>query len=75
MINDWDSEFVAVELLDSIGPVSVPSAEDVRNGFGMDDSDNDETSAAEAFTSADETSADLPLTSSGIIDTNIMERY
>ena len=34
MINHWDSEFVAVELLDSIGRVSDPLAEDAsRDGF------------------------------------------
>ena len=59
MINDWDPDFVAVELLESIGRVSDPSAEDAcRDGFAMDDPDNDDN--------AD----DLPLTSSGIVDTN-----
>src|SRR5437762_8092035 len=58
-INGWESTFVTVELLDSIGHVSDPSAEDAsRDGFSMDNPDNDET--------AD----DLPFTSSGVVDVN-----
>ena len=58
-INGWESTFVTVELLDSIGHVSDPSAEDAsRDGFGMDNADDDET--------AD----DLPFTSSGVVDVN-----
>jgi len=59
IINNWESTFVTVELLDSIGRVSDPSAEDAsRDGFGMDDPDGDDNSG------------DLPFTSSGIVDTN-----
>ena len=48
-----------MELLDSIGRVLDPSAEDgSRDGFAMDDPDDDDNTD------------DLPLTSSGIVDTN-----
>ena len=58
-INSWESSFVTVELLDSIGHISDPSAEDAsQDGFGMDNLDDDET--------AD----DLPFTSSGVVDVN-----
>src|SRR5204863_2127692 len=58
-ISGWESTFIAVELLDSIGHVSDPSAEDTsRDGFGMDNPDDDET--------AD----DLPFRSSGVVDVN-----
>ena len=58
-INGWESTFVAVELLDTIGYVSDSSAEDAaRDGFAMDDSDDDDTAE------------DLPFTSSGIVDVN-----
>src|SRR5438552_7950631 len=58
-INSWESTFVTVELLDSIGHVSDPSAEDAsRDGFSMDNPDDDET--------AD----DLPFTSSEVVDVN-----
>ena len=58
-ISGWESTFVAVELLDSIGHVSDPSAEYAsRDGFAMDNPDDDD--------SAD----DLPFTSSGIVDVN-----
>ena len=64
MINEWDREFVAVELLDTIGRVPDPSAEDAcRDGFTMDDPDNDDPDNREK-------TQDLPLTSSGIVDTN-----
>jgi len=59
MMNDWDDIFVAIELLNSIGHVSDPSAEDAsRDGFGMDDPDGDDTAG------------DLPFTSSGIVGMN-----
>ena len=59
MIGDWESTFVAVELLNSIGRVSDPSAEDAcRDGFAMDNPDTDQTAG------------DLPFTSSGIVDVN-----
>ena len=68
MLHRWKDTFVAVELLDSISRVSDASAEDAaRDGFGMDDPDNDETSVDP---DADETAADLPFTFSGIVDTN-----
>ena len=58
-INGWESTFVTVELLDSIGHVSDPSAEDAsRDGFGMDNPDNDETAH------------DLLFTFSGVVDVN-----
>ena len=58
-INGWESTSVAVELLDSIGHVSDPSAEDAsRDGFGMDNPDDDEGIG------------DLPFTSSGVVDVN-----
>ena len=60
IINDWESKFIAVELLESIGRISDPLAEDAcQDGFSMDDPDND-----------DNTDDRLPLTSSGIVDTN-----
>jgi hypothetical protein len=59
MMSGWKDTFVAVELLETIGRVSDPSAEDAsRDGFGMDNHDDDETAG------------DLPFTSSGIIDVN-----
>ena len=58
-MNGWESTFVAVELLDNIGHVSDSSVEDAaRDGFAMDDPDDDDT--------AD----DLPFTSSGVVDVN-----
>ncbi len=58
-ISGWESTFIAIELLDTIGHVSDPAAEDAsRDGFSMDNPDNDDT--------AD----DLPFTSSGIVDVN-----
>jgi len=64
MMAAWEPTFVAVELLDNIGHVSDPSAEDAsRDGFGMDDPDDDETTN-------DETGNDLPFTSSGVVDVN-----
>ena len=75
-INGWESTFVAVELLDSIGHVSDSSVEDAaRDGFAMDnpdddditdDNDNDNTDAG----ADDDTAHDLPFTSSGIVDVN-----
>ena len=60
-IGVWESTFVAVELLDSIGHVSDSSAEDAaRDGFAMDNPDDDD----------DDTADDLPFTSSGIVDVN-----
>jgi hypothetical protein len=42
-IGGWESTFVAVELLDSIGHVSDSSAEDpARDGFAMDNPDDDD---------------------------------
>ena len=60
IIGDWESTFVAVELLNSIGRrVSDPSAEDAcHDGFAMDNPDTDQTAG------------DLPFTSSGIVDVN-----
>jgi len=59
LMRSWADTFVVVDLLDTIGRVSDPSAEDAsRDGFAMDNPDEDET--------AD----DLPLTSSGILDVN-----
>ena len=70
MIDQWKDTFVAVELLDSISRVSDASAEDAaRDGFGMDDPDNDETSV-DPDAQTDETAADLPFTFSGIVDVN-----
>src|SRR5204862_2909806 len=58
-IGGWESTFVAVELLDSIGHISDSSAEDAaRDGFAMDNPDDDDTTD------------DLPFTSSGIVDVN-----
>jgi len=55
----WESTFVTVELLDSIGHVSDASAEDAsQDGFGMGNPDDDKT--------AD----DLLFTSSGVVDVN-----
>ena len=43
-ISGWESTFVAVELLDSIGHVSDSSVEDAaRDGFAMDNADDDDT--------------------------------
>ena len=43
-ISAWESMFIAVEFLDTIGHVSDSSAEDAsRDGFGMDNPDDDET--------------------------------
>jgi hypothetical protein len=59
MMSGWKDTFVAVELLETIGRVSDPSAEDAsRDGFGMDNHDDDETVG------------DLPFTSSGVVDVN-----
>jgi len=73
-INAWESTFVAVELLNSIGHVSDSSVEDAaRDGFAMDNpddddiADDDDNDNADA---ADHTVYDLPFTSSGIVDTN-----
>jgi hypothetical protein len=58
-ISGWESTFISVELLDSIGHVSNPSAKDAsQDRFGMDNPDDDETTD------------DLPFTSSGIVDFN-----
>ena len=59
MMSAWEPTFVAVEMLDNIGHVSDPSTEDAsRDGFGMDNPDDDATEE------------DLPFTSSGIVDVN-----
>ena len=59
MMSAWQETFVAVELLDNIGHVSDPSAEDAsRDGFAMNNDDNFETTG------------DLPFTSSGVVDVN-----
>jgi hypothetical protein len=59
LMRSWADTFVVVELLDTIGRVSDPSAEDAsRDGFAMDNPDEDETTD------------DLPMTSSGILDVN-----
>jgi len=60
-ISSWESTFISVELLDSIGHVSNPSAKDasqLQDRFGMDNPDDDETTD------------DLPFMSSGIVDFN-----
>jgi uncharacterized protein YlaI len=60
LMRSWAETFVVVDLLDTIGRVSDPSAEDAsRDGFAMDNPDEDGT--------ADD---DFPLTSSGILDVN-----
>jgi uncharacterized protein DUF6570 len=59
MMSAWEPTFVAVEMLDNIGHVSDTSTEDAsRDGFGMDNPDDDATEE------------DLPFTSSGIVDMN-----
>ena len=59
MMSGWKDTFVAVELLETIGHVSDPSAEDTsHDGFGMDNHDDDETTG------------DLPFTSSGVVNIN-----
>ena len=64
MIKAWESTFIAVELLDSIGHVSDSSVEDAaRDGFAMDNPDNDDIAD-------DDTDHDLPFTSSGVVDVN-----
>jgi len=64
MIKAWESTFIAVELLDSIGHVSDSSVEDAaRDGFAMDNPDNDDIAD-------DDTNHDLPFTSSGVVDVN-----
>jgi hypothetical protein len=58
-INDWESTFVAVGLLDTIGHVSDSSVGyAARYEFAMDNPDDDDTAH------------DLPFTSSGIVDVN-----
>ena len=72
-INDWESTFVAVELLDSIGYVSDSSVEDTtQDGFTMDNPDDDDIANDNNNIGAndDETTDDLPFTSSGIVDVN-----
>ena len=71
-INGWESTFVAVELLDSIGHVSDSSVEDTaRDGFAMDNPDDDDiTDDNDNADAVDDTAYDLPFTSSGIVDTN-----
>ena len=67
-INGWESTFVAVELLDSIGHISDSSVEDAaRDGFAMDNPDDDDIAHDTAH---DDTAHDLPFTSSGIVDVN-----
>jgi len=72
MINGWESTFVAVELLDSIGHVSDSSVEDAaRDGFAMDNPDDDDiTDDNDNADAVDDTAYDLPFTSSGIVDVN-----
>ncbi len=71
-INGWESTFVAVELLDSIGHISDSSVEDAaRDGFAMDNPDDDDIAHDNAHDTAhDDTAHDLPFTSSGIVDVN-----
>jgi len=71
-INGWESTFVAVELLDSIGHVSDSSVEDTsRDGFAMDNPDDDDIADDNDNADAvDDTAYDLPFTSSGIVDVN-----
>ena len=71
-INDWESTFVAVELLDSIGHVSDSSVENTaRDGFTMDNPDDDDIADDDDNVAADDDIAhDLPFTSSGIVDVN-----
>ena len=71
-INGWESTFVAVELLDSIGHVSDSSVEDTaRDGFAMDNpDDNDIADDNDNADAVDDTAYDLPFTSSGIVDVN-----
>jgi len=69
-ISGWESTFVAVELLDSIGHVSDSSVEDAaRDGFAMDNPDDDDITDDNTGTDND-TAHDLPFTSSGIVDVN-----
>jgi hypothetical protein len=69
-ISGWESTFVAVELLDSIGHVSDSSVEDAaRDGFAMDNPDDDDITDDNADID-DDTAHDLPFTSSGIVDVN-----
>ena len=77
MMAAWEPTFVAVEMLDNIGHVSDPSAEDAsRDGFSMDNPDDDDTAdpSRDGVTmdnaDDDETANDLPLTYSGIVDVN-----
>ena len=59
MMSAWEFAFVAVELFYSIARDWEPSAEDAsRDGFGMDNHDDDETAG------------DLPFTSSGVVNIN-----
>ena len=70
-INGWESTFVAVELLDSIGHVSDSSVEDAaRDGFAMDNPDDDDADDNNNTDADDDTAHDLPFTSSGIVDVN-----
>ena len=67
-IDGWESTFVAVELLDSIGHVSDSSVEDAaRDGFAMDNPDDDDIPDTDAN---DDIRDDLPFTSSGVVDVN-----
>jgi len=69
-INDWESTFVAVELLDSIGHISDSSIEDTtQDGFTMDNPDDDDITDDNTGTNND-TAHELPFTSSGIVDVN-----
>jgi hypothetical protein len=83
-IDEWESIFVAVELLDNIGHVSDSSIEDAaRDGFAMDNPDDDDNNIAHDTardtthddtahndTIHDNTAHDLPFISSGIVDVN-----
>jgi hypothetical protein len=58
-ISTWDSTFVVTELLDSMGTVSDPAAEDAsKSGFATEDPD------------VDGVQGDIPFTVSGILDVN-----
>ena len=70
-INGWESTFVAVKLLDSIGHVSDSSVEDAaRDGFAMDNPDDDDITDDNNAGTDNDTAHDLPFTSSGIVDVN-----
>jgi hypothetical protein len=72
-INDWESTFITVELLDTIDHVSDSSVEDItRDGFSMNNSDDDDDDAADNDNADanDDIIHDLPFTASGIININ-----